>query len=150
MPLYLSPLPARPAAAMAVMFATRLLAHRASALTVVLAAHTLADWAHTVFVVLPASLSAHRTDAVVAVISTELICIRHGIILMSPDEGGVISGSQIPDRFSRLDKQKPTTEAAGCSKIQRLTPPSSTSPTALVALLQSFYERLLTSFASLT
>jgi hypothetical protein len=76
---------------MAVMLATRLLAHRASALTVVLAAHTLADWAHTVFVVLPASLSAHRTDAVVAVISTELICIRHGIILMSPDKWGVIS-----------------------------------------------------------
>jgi hypothetical protein len=88
-PLYLSPLPARPAAAMAVMFATRLLAHRASALTVVLAAHTLADWAHTVFVVLPASLSAHRTDAVVAVISTELICIRHGIILMSPGEWAI-------------------------------------------------------------
>jgi hypothetical protein len=44
-----------------------------------------------VFVVLPASLSAHRTDAVVAVISTELICIRHGIILMSPDKWGVIS-----------------------------------------------------------
>jgi hypothetical protein len=74
---------------MAVMSATRLLAHRTPALTVVLAAHALADRAHTVFVVLPASLSAHRTDAVVAVISTELICICHGIILMSPDEWAV-------------------------------------------------------------